>query len=151
MILLGRALVRAISACQLGPGPIGEIRAILGDTDALGGAMSFNDDFFEELLVLGGTIKEIRYALSENLPPDTLIALDRANAILSSRALQIIESIVSDTQIARNPGQVRTEPGRSETTIGPISSPSTTIPENTSSQPSPSDLGEVSPESKTGA
>lgn len=112
--------------------------------------MSFNDDFFEELLVLGGTIKEIRYAMGENLPPDTLIALDRANAVLSSRALQIIEGIVSDTGAARSPGQVRTEPELPEPGIEPISSPLSTVPENTSSQPSPSDLADETDAPTTG-
>jgi hypothetical protein len=113
--------------------------------------MSFNDDFFEELLVLGATIKEIRYAMVENLPEPTLLALESANATLSTRALEILDDIVSGAVTARITGMDKDVPEREMATVTPISSPSTTVPENTSSQPSPSDLAKSDSDSKTGA
>jgi hypothetical protein len=110
--------------------------------------MSFNDDFFEELLVLGGVLREIRFAMAENLPEETLLALENANATLSGRALQILDGLISDAQIARGVRPAVSGQTARETTISPVSSPLTTVPENTSSQPSPSDLA-VKPEAST--
>lgn len=112
--------------------------------------MSFNDDFFEELLALGGTIREIRSAMIENLPEVTLLALESANATLSTRALQILDGIISDAIIARAPIGAGTAPPERDTRNTPVSSPSSTVPENTSSQPSPGDLAVTENNSTSG-
>lgn len=113
--------------------------------------MPVHDDFFEELLVLGSTIKEIRWAMAENLPEETLLALESANATLCTRALQVLDNIVGDAVTAREHGMEDSVPAREQPPELPISSPSTTVPENTSSQPSPSDLASSDLEPKTGA
>lgn len=111
--------------------------------------MSFNDDFFQELLVLGGTIKEIRLGMAENLPEATLLALESANSTLSTRALEILEGIVSDALVARGALRSETKPSPQENQISAITSPSTTVPENTSSMPGPSDLTAVDTETRS--
>ena len=96
--------------------------------------MAIHDEFFEELLILAGAIKSIREATEQDLPEESLLALESANATLSTRALEVLDEIVSDAVEAR-PAAISSGP--SDT---PVATASGTVDANTSSQPTPADL-----------
>jgi hypothetical protein len=112
--------------------------------------MTFHDDFMQELLVIMPIVKSLHEALGEDLPEHSQFALESACATLSTRALEIIEGIVSDAQAARPKPEGAECPNPTISSTGSISLTPTTDPANTSSQPAPVDLANAAQSPKLG-
>lgn len=117
----------------------------------MGVDMSINDEIFGELLTLGSAINTIRFEMLENLPEPTILALQSCNTTLSTRALEVLDNLITDAVDARIAGMDKNVPEREVHGEAPISSPLSTVPENTSSQPVPSDLAAAVSDTTPGA
>lgn len=113
--------------------------------------MTFEDDFMVELETLIPLMKSMRLAMAEDLSEETLLVIESACARVSTRVMEIVEGVVTDAADARSQHKEIPCPEEAKTSTSPISSPTTTAPENTSSQPAPVDLANSAQSPKLGA